>query len=288
MGCAICERMRPLALLPLVFACGVQTVGDREDPPPPPGPVALNDSTPLLRAEFDCRAMDGELLSVGPEGDAWIWTESGITVLRSGAPALEVALPPGEITFAHALNDRELVAIADGRLWLLSDEGTAPIHFPIEGGTPLAFCGDPRRDLESYVLASGGLHERSSERWWHLDPAGPAMFERLRWLANHDGSCAGAEGHLYMAGDHVWRLSDEGIQRLDELSTPSLPPVRHHEHVAVAAGRVVHLGNPEVGFGEATLGAPVRHLASGGGTLWVGTEDALPADQHQHHRRDHE
>ena len=260
-------------LLAILCACSADPLGERELPPPP-GPTRLHDRTPALPLTLRCQPAQ-HLIAVGPEGSAWFDADGTLEEHTVDGRVLNRPRPEVDaIAAAHAIGPGELVVVDDlARVWVVSAESVAPLHFPDEGGTPRAFCGDPRQDLDGYVLTELGLHERSAERWWHVDPAGPVRFGALTWLATRDGSCAGPEGALYLAeDDHVWRLADEGIRRVDELGDPSVAPTRLGPFVASASVDTLVLGSPEAGFAEVELPARATALSGAGETLWVATD----------------
>lgn len=225
------------ACLVLLGGC-TGNIGGEPEPPGPPGPPdvapkVVPASPEVIESTGSCRAMlPGEqLVSVSPEGHAWLATSSDVgttlRVLDAFDPAveesheLELAAP----SQVQAWSTRDGAALTSDGLWLLDDLARVQVTAPEGFSDPARFCGDP--GTNGFVLSAGQLFERRDDaQWWAWNPEAPGEAKPSDLLR--------IEGECQDTGNVTWMTSPDGtLWRVEP--TQYSQPVRFEAMKAAAA-----------------------------------------------------
>lgn len=275
--------MRSFLLLPLgslaLFAAGCDgdIGGDPGVPGPPDTPPQAVPAAPAaLEVHAVCAPLaSGErLLSVSPEGQAWLIREGSPTALRVldafGGAIAEVAeeVDLDGVGDAQAWSGGDAaLATADG-LWRLDDFARISLTTPEGFEAPGSLCGDPA--TSGVLVSQGEVFERRSDGWWRWAPAGEDGGAPARVL-RQDGECRGRD-------DAMWLRADDGTLLRAEAQTFTRP-IRFDglRDATVSDGLVAALDarylwvDAGEGFGawEFAAGGLPTALSASAGKLWM-------------------
>lgn len=222
------NRLSVFALLPcfaataLLSACEGDIGGDPDVPGPPAvEPKAVPANPALLATTSSCAplAAGERLLSVSPEGHAWLVTdgaESHVRVLDAfdgEIVATEKDIAIAGLGEAQAWSGADAALVSDDGLWRLADFARIELTAPDGFAAPASLCGDPG---VSGALVSGGLvFERRGDSWWQWNPGTTGAAAPSRVL-RHDGECRGKD-------DLLWLASQDGTLFRAEAQTFTRP-----------------------------------------------------------------
>jgi len=197
--------------------------------PPPPEVLEPKDvpaAPDVLESTGACIALqaDERLLSVSPEGHAWLFAERGAEVaLRVLDPfdpqtPVEETLALAGVQSVRALSGRDATIIADDGLWRLEDLARIQLEPPTGYESPAVMCGD--LGTNGILLSQGFLFERRvDDQWWawNSEAEGEAMPSAL---LTYDGECFGEPNALWMtsADGTLWRLDSAEVHRPTQFS----------------------------------------------------------------------
>ncbi|HTJ85374.1 MAG TPA: hypothetical protein VL400_26835, partial [Polyangiaceae bacterium] len=244
--------------------------------PPDVEPKAVPEAPTLVASTTTCIARsEGEhLLSVSPEGHAWLVTPGPTTHVRvldafgGDITVAEDELEIADVQDGQAWSAGDAALLSDGGLWRL--EGMSRIDMTPPDGfeTPASLCGDPS---DSGVLVSNGsVFERRSDGWWTWDPKASPLSSPSR-VVRFDGECRSAD-------DVMWLAALDGTLYRVEPSTFTTP-IRFDGLVDLAAtdGLVAALDASELWIGTSgdawqpwTFSGDVpTSLSASAGVVWM-------------------
>ncbi|NUO52874.1 MAG: hypothetical protein HOV80_28855 [Polyangiaceae bacterium] len=223
-----------------IFAGAVGCTGDigGSDEEPVPGPPKVEPkqvpaAPELITSTATCSALrPGEkLLSVSPEGHAWLVVE--------GSPNSVRVLDPFETSMVEVIEDVEIAGIVAGQawsardaavvtdagLWRLDDLARIELTPPSGFAAPGALCGDPGQN--GLLVSNGKVFERRLDgQWWSWNP-GVEGEGAPNAIVRYDGDCQST-------ANLSWLTSADGTLYRVEPATFSRP-VRFEGFVGAAA-----------------------------------------------------
>lgn len=219
------------------------------------------------------------VLDIGPEGDAWIATSTGVrAVSATGVEHPAIALRAGAPDVALALSETEALVIAAHNVFRVGAGAVEPIEIAPELGDPLRLCGDPASPGPVFLATTAGLHAREGGSWvrWVRDGA-PLLAPGE--LGHESGACTDAS-------DELWWRDDDGVvlARSDASELARVVALQGADALSRDADTIAAIrdGNllvrTEEGWDEVRLDVgAVAAIASGGGRVWsiAGGELAL-------------
>ena len=246
------------------------------DGPAPPTvvePLEVPTNPPEIVSEGACVAIaeDQTLMSVSPEGHAWLVT-SGVpsSTIRIVDPFdlshqdEEVELENIEVV--HALSGVDAAVVAGGELWRLEDLARISLTAPDGFVAPAALCGD--LSTNGFVLSSASLFERRADEWWGWS-SGESGDAAPSALITREGECSGSD-------NAVWSTSVEGVLwKVDpaEVSQPTRfdrfqTAVARESGLVVLADETMYVA-PEPWQPWVFTEAPPEAISAAGDAVWV-------------------
>lgn len=259
-----------------------------EEVPGPPDvtPLDVPASPEILESSASCAPLrDGEaLLSVSPEGHAWLVVPGSTTSVRVldpfGAEMMEVVeeIELTEVSAAQAWSGSDAALIASGGLWRLEDLARIELSPPEGFATPATLCGDPSHD--GTLVSGGKVFERHEDpttleaQWWVWDP-GFSGDEAPADVIRFDGECQSEDEVLWLtsADGTLFRVEPAHFSR----------PVRFAQMVSAAAtgGMLAVLESDRLWVGPEAWqswlfpGPTPASLSASAGHLWMVSGDQL-------------
>ena len=219
------------------------------------------------------------LLSVSPEGHAWlaVETETGIQVrvldaffgsMNETAQQLEV----GSVAGAQAWSESDAALVTSSSLFRIEDFSRIELGLPSGYAAPGALCGDP--GAGGVLVSEGTVFEQRGENWWTWAP-GEIGSEAPSAVLRYDGEC-------HTVGDVMWLASTSGVLYRVE-PTQFTRPVQFESAVAMVAtnGMIAVLDGAELSLGPEAWqpwvfdGGVPAVLSASAGQLWTMSGDAL-------------
>ncbi len=258
-------------------SCTGDIGGEGEDivpPPPDVEPKQVPSAPELISSTSTCapRRPDEQLLSVSPEGHAWMLVAgapNSVRILDPFEPSMVETIEGvdiADIAAGQAWSARDAALVADGGLWRLDDLARIELTPPTGFATPASFCGDPGEN--GLIVSAGQVFERRSDQWWAWNP-GVEADGAPRAVLGFDGECQSTD-------DLTWLTAADGTLYRVEPAQYSRP-VRFASLVDAAAtqGMVAVLESDKLWIGPDAWqswifpGATPTQLAASAGHLWM-------------------
>lgn len=274
-------RVAAPCLLVVMAGCMGDIGGGQEPVPGPPDvePKTVPSDLATVETLATCSSLAaGErLLSVSPEGQAWVAADidGGVRVrvldaFLGSMTEEETELLVGEVLQAQAWSSVDAALLTDASLYNI--EELARIELGLPGGfeSPGAFCGDP--NAGGVLVSDGNVFEQRGESWWSWAPsdsAGPASVLR------YDGEC-------HTLGDVMWLASESGVLYRVE-PTQYTRPIQFDNPLATVAtnGMLAVLDAKQLWLGPDSWqpwvfeGELPGVISASGGKLWTISGDVL-------------
>lgn len=267
----------------LAGGCTGEVGGTPQPPPGPtdPEPQQVPSGLTVTPSTSVCTELLGgeRLLSVSPEGHAWLGREGDEGVLvrvldAFGGVMTETAtsLDLGEVVEARAWSASDAALISDKALFRIEDFSRVQVSTPEGFLAPASLCGDPTAG--GVLVSNGTVYEQRANAWWSWKPSADAA-DLPSSIVQYDGQCHGSD-------DIMWLTSESGaLYRVT--AADYTQPVQFPDLVSVAAteGLVAALvsnrlwtstssGQGEQAWQAWTFTGPMpTSIVASGGVLWT-------------------
>lgn len=150
---------------------------------------------------------EGETLhDVGPEGQAWISSPTGLRVIDRFGESQDVPTQFSNTEALVAWTSEEAFVVGDNVFWSTSTEGSVAVALPSELGNPEQGCGDPNAQSGAFVLGTRGLFERRGDTWWRWDL--PVEIHDTVEIRDVQGACSTENERLYFTAEgKLWKVN---------------------------------------------------------------------------------